>query len=125
MGAVTALLVLAANLSAIMNDLPKTAYVKLIDFWFLGHIISISLIIAFHVLIDKIEGTQGLVATIAIRPMSNETVNETGESFDKQRRTNNILVYALPGLMITTYAVYFSLTIQYYVSILTAHGRVE
>ena len=111
MGAVTALLVLAANLSAIMNDLPKTAYVKLIDFWFLGHIISISLIIAFHVLIDKIEGTQGLVATIAVRPMSNETVNETGESFDKQRRTNNILVYALPGLMITTYAVYFSLTI--------------
>ena len=52
MGAVTALLVLAALLSSIGDQLPTTAYFKFVDLWFNWFIANIFLIILIHVLID-------------------------------------------------------------------------
>ena len=54
MGSVTALLVLAALLASISNDLPKTSYFKYIDIWFLWNITNIFLISAFHVALDQV-----------------------------------------------------------------------
>ena len=52
MGAVTALLVLAALLSSIDDQLPKTAYFKFVDLWFNWFIANIFLIILIHIFID-------------------------------------------------------------------------
>ena len=57
MGAVTALLVLAALPSSIGDTLPKTAYFKLIDLWFNWFIGNIFLIILVHVVIDYFRKT--------------------------------------------------------------------
>ena len=53
-GTITALLVLAALLSSVNEDLPKTSYFKFIDIWFLYYITNILLIIMFHILISQI-----------------------------------------------------------------------
>ena len=52
MGAVTALLVLAALLASLGDLLPKTAYFKFIDVWFNWFIGNILVIILIHVVID-------------------------------------------------------------------------
>ena len=52
MGALTALLVLAALLSSINASLPKTAYFKHIDIWFFFFVINISFIIFIHITVD-------------------------------------------------------------------------
>ena len=52
MGAVTALLVLAALLSSLGDHLPKTAYFKFVDLWFSWFILNIFSIILIHVLVD-------------------------------------------------------------------------
>ena len=49
MVAVTALLVLASVLDSINEDLPKTSYIKGVDFWFLWHFGSMMQIILFHI----------------------------------------------------------------------------
>ena len=53
MGSLTALLVLAQLMSALTKQLPKTSYYKVIDYWLLFFLLSTSLNIAVHVLIDK------------------------------------------------------------------------
>ena len=52
MGAVTALLVLAALLASLGDLLPKTAYFKYVDLWFNWFITNIFFIILVHVVID-------------------------------------------------------------------------
>ena len=52
MGAVTALLVLAALLSSIDDQLPKTAYFKFVDLWFNWFIANIFFIILIHIFVD-------------------------------------------------------------------------
>ena len=52
MGAVTALLVLAALLASLGESLPKTAYFKFIDVWFNWFIMNIFVIILIHIIID-------------------------------------------------------------------------
>ena len=52
-GAGTALLVIATLLNAINSDLPKTSYMKYIDFWFVWHVISIFSMIAYHIVLNR------------------------------------------------------------------------
>ena len=54
-GAGTALLVVATFFNAIHGDLPQTSYVKLIDLWFVVHVISIFLMIAYHVVLGRLK----------------------------------------------------------------------
>ena len=55
MGAVTALLVLAALLGSMQNHLPKSSKMNFIDFWFLWYIINIFFIIVFHVVLENLK----------------------------------------------------------------------
>ena len=55
MGAVTALLVLAALLGSMRNTLPTSAQMNFIDYWFLWYIINIFFIIVFHVILEKLK----------------------------------------------------------------------
>jgi hypothetical protein len=54
MGAVTALLVLAALLGSLQATLPKTAYFKVIDIWFNWYVSNIFFIILIHVIVDHL-----------------------------------------------------------------------
>ena len=51
--AVTMILVQATWIAIINVDLPKTSYAKLIDDWFLWHIIYTFAIIIYHILVDR------------------------------------------------------------------------
>ena len=53
MGSLTALLVLASLMSTLTESLPKTSYFKVIDFWLLFFLLSTSLNIAVHILVDR------------------------------------------------------------------------
>ena len=67
MGAVTALLVLAALLGSLQATLPKTAYFKVIDIWFNWYVSNIFLIILIHVIVDHLHKN---VRRIVPGPMS-------------------------------------------------------
>ena len=54
MGSGTALLVIATLINAVKSDLPKTAYTKFIDIWFLWHVLSVLIIITHHIALDRI-----------------------------------------------------------------------
>ena len=54
MGSGTALLVVATLINAVKSDLPKTAYTKFIDIWFLWHVLSVFVIIVYHIVLDRI-----------------------------------------------------------------------
>ena len=53
MGSGTALLVIATLITAVKSDLPKTAYMKFIDIWFLWHVLSIFIVIVYHIALDR------------------------------------------------------------------------
>ena len=53
-GALTTILVQAAWIGIIDDDLPTTPYVKLIEVWFTWHIIMTFLVILYHVFLDAI-----------------------------------------------------------------------
>ena len=55
MGAGTALLVVATLLNAINSDLPKTPYMKYIDLWFIWHVVSIFLMISYHIILGRLK----------------------------------------------------------------------
>ena len=63
MGSVTALLVLSALLGSINRSLPKTAYFKYIDLWFLWYITNIFIIIVYHIILDQVSDstTQNII----------------------------------------------------------------
>ena len=54
MGSGTALLVMVTLLNAVNEDLPKTSYMKFIDAYFLYHVITILVIILYHIILDRI-----------------------------------------------------------------------
>ena len=53
-GTLTTILVQAAWIGIINDDLPTTPYVKLIEVWFTWHIIMTFLVILYHVFLDAI-----------------------------------------------------------------------
>jgi len=55
MVSVTALLVLASLLDSVNKELPKTSYIKTVDFWFLWHFGSMMQIIVFHIFLQSRE----------------------------------------------------------------------
>ena len=54
MGSGTALLIIATLINIVKSDLPKTAYAKFIDIWFLWHVLSSFIIIVYHIALDRI-----------------------------------------------------------------------
>ena len=113
-GAGTSLLVIATLFSSISEDLPKTAYMKLIDIWFLWHNISILVIIIYHILIDK------LYRYIQAQENNEVTQFESTDGMGSTRleltkvlhRGNNIFIMAFPFLNALFYAIYFHFTLN-------------
>ena len=130
MGAVTALLVLAALLSSMENKLPTTAYFKLIDLWFNWFIVNIFLIIIIHVLIDNYSSKDQLNNEKEENfENSKFKVSQVGPPptlFDKPKKTsqkeeirstgvimNNLLKIMIPSITAIFIPVYFFLTLNH------------
>ena len=112
MGSGTSLLVIATLINAVKSDLPKTAYTKFIDIWFLWHVLSVFTIIIYHIVLDRIrKNLEG----------KNENEDEVFEyqqddkyALDAQistkvKRINNALSILFPTLNGIFYIVYFYL----------------
>ena len=91
-GSVTMMLVLTTWISVINADLPRTSYVKMIDAWFVWHVIIGFLIIMYHILLDKLRNT--FLGTNALR-----------------KNVNTIALTTFFVLNCTFYAVYWTLSL--------------
>ena len=84
MGAVTALLVLAALLAALSDQLPKTAYFKFVDLWFTWFICNILVIILGHIVIDYLNNATSSNA-------SEEKIKSQSCTFNQIKPKNNLV----------------------------------
>ena len=119
MGAVTALLVLAALLSSIGDTLPKTAYFKFIDLWFNWFIGNIFLIILIHVVIDYYRKKHQLehedehmrIKTSQVLPLFKNTNPNTDLGGTKTGgvKLNKLCKILIPGMTSIFLSVYFAL----------------
>ena len=96
-GAGTALLLIVTLLNAIHADLPKTSYMKYIDVWFLWHVISVFLMIAYHILLNRLRSY-----------FNTKDINK----WNMINRINGSLIIILPAVNGIFYAIYFSLTLS-------------
>ena len=85
MGSVTALLVLAALLGSMEDNLPKSNQTKCIDIWFLSYIINIFFIIIFHVIIENLNS-------------------------ESRRKVNRMFSYIFPAITLVFNVGYFSVS---------------
>ena len=118
MGAGTSLLVIATLINALSSDLPKTSYLKLIDIWFLWHILNTFAIITYHILFDRLRKHFEEVDNDTVRqfrPRKNEDAIKRAAS-NKLKRINHIVVMAFPFVNGIFYGTYFYLS-----SITTTH----
>ena len=127
-GAVTALLVLAALLSSIDDTLPKTAYFKFVDLWFNWFIANIFFIILIHIIIDycnrkdnekneqeeNYQNSTVKVRQVSPTPTFRKKINDKNLKKDENRRLGNTLnkffQLTFPSLNVIFLIVYFSLT---------------
>ena len=96
MGAGTALLVIVTLLNAIHTDLPKTSYVKYIDIWFMWHVISVFLMIAYHMILNRLRSF-----------FNTKDVNK----WVMISQINGSMILVFPTINGIFYAIYFSLTL--------------
>ena len=127
MGAVTALLVLAALLASLGDLLPKTAYFNFIDVWFNWFIGNILVIILIHVVIDYLNKKEDDVDSSVDQKVqkSKEFCNgspfftKSSVSSLKERkmehgiRLNRIFKIILPLMNLAFLFVYFTVNIIY------------
>ena len=124
MGAVTALLVLAALLSSIGDQLPTTAYFKFVDLWFNWFIANIFLIILIHVLIDYYNNKNGsknepedtkFKLSQSPTPALFNKIKPTAQENKVQSlafKLNNFFKIIVPSMTLLFLFVYFTLTIN-------------
>ena len=113
MGALTALLVLAALLSSINASLPKTAYFKHIDIWFFFFVINISFIILIHITIDVLVNREqdmlGPTGMMNLSMKNNVKIKQRKAS----SMVNTLSKTFLPILVCLFMFLYFSASISY------------
>ena len=112
MGSGTSLLVIATLINAVKSDLPKTAYTKFIDIWFLWHVLSVFTIIIYHIVLDRIrknlEGKNENVDEVFEYQQDNKYALDAQIS-TKVKRINKALSIFFPTLNGIFYIVYFYL----------------
>ena len=111
MGSGTALLVIAFLINTAKGDLPKTAYMKLIDIWFLWHILSSLMIIIYHIVLDRIR--ENLENHTRMGDDVVEYQEDGGNALaiknkKRIRNINNVLAVLFPTLNCIFYIVYFN-----------------
>lgn len=89
MGSGTALLVIATLINSIINDLPKTSYLKFIDLWLIWHFISIFAMIVCNVVVDRLKigntsKDEEKSSPVQVLPCNDET--------NEQKRKTSIIV---------------------------------
>ena len=113
MGSLTSLLVLTSLIGAINSGLPKTSYLKCIDYWFIWYITIIFLIIIHHVLLDNLSGGS--------KDNRNNLVSNTMEPNDKksflnrkakQILFNKIAIYLFPFINVFFNVIFFFYSID-------------
>lgn len=114
MGAATMILVLATWINIINGELPKTSYVKLIDFWFVWHILVTFAIILYHILVDKIRKQSLPTNIIKIKPLdegNNNPAKDDADCNDRISNINKLFMVVFGTLDILFYVIYFSLSL--------------
>jgi hypothetical protein len=119
---VTMMLVEATWMSLISGDLPKTAYVKLIDCWFLWHIVITFTIIIFHIFLERMRKQQNkrtkkhdvitINQKILYHPRKNSHVTENKGSTNRVVLINRNAAIIFSIINCLFYGVYFYLTFQ-------------
>ena len=112
MGSSTALLVIATLINVVKSDLPKTAYVKFIDFWFLWHVVTVFLMIVYHIVLDRIRKKLENARGVQVLVVDFENDEENSEEKLNERsieKINKALIVLFPTLNGLFYILYFSL----------------
>ena len=112
MGAGTALLVIATLLNAIKIDLPKTAYMKFIDVWFLWHMVSIFAIIAFHIVLDRIRKHIATDQVVSLTKEYDNLGSHNDEIMKPIHKINTAATFIFPTLSALFYGIYFYIKIN-------------
>ena len=117
MGAGTALLVMVTLLNAVTNELPETSYTKLIDYWFLWHLLLIFCTIVFHVVLGRIQNNMeaptnsNIITPLPYKHMDAIKLMEIN-SMSKTTKINNAAIMIFPILNGIFYAIYFYCTLS-------------
>ena len=112
MGAMTALLVLAALLTSMDKELPNVSYFKYIDLWFTWYIVNIFLVIVTHVAVDVIMFAQEMNGT-SVKIQVKMVGGKVGET-DRRRYeflVNKVAKIVFPVILVLFHIVYLSLTL--------------
>ena len=112
MGAVTALLVLAALMSTLNGTLPKTAYFKFIDIWFNWYIGNIFTIILIHVIIDYLhENGKNATSSISFFRKIEPAIPNSGNP-GSAAKINQIFKIVLPLVNVLFICFYFTANLE-------------
>ena len=113
-GSGTALLVIATLLNSINSILHKTSYLKLIDLWFVWHILNISAIITFHIVLDRVRQRFGKSGDDEVQMFeaTNDPNEARREHTNKICRLNNISAMLFPFINSIFYGIYFWVTLN-------------
>ena len=116
MGAGTALLVTVTLLNAVNNDLPKTSYMKYIDLWFMWHVISVFLMIAYHIVLDRLRSYFNKHSidddqVIPFKELEDDVISLKKDGWKIIHQINDSLIIIFPGVNGIFYGIYFYLTL--------------
>ena len=114
MGSVTMMLVLMTWIGVINGDLPKTSYVKMIDCWFIWHVVITFLINIYHISLDKL-GKTSLRTNVIDVGERDERISRNTNTMKKekslQKDVNKIVLTIFFVLNCTFGAVYCMLSL--------------
>ena len=114
MGAVTIMLVLATWINVIGSDLPKTSYMKLVDLWFVWHVIMTFIIIIYHIFLDRISTNSILKNITKVEPCQ-QVNGDNGMMTNNEERTakkmNRIVIILVSIINCIFYLIYFFLAL--------------
>ena len=117
MGAGTALLVMVTLLNAITNELPETSYTKLIDYWFLWHLVSILFMIVYHVGLGRFQNhledpeNNNQISPLPFKFMDGIRLMKMNGA-RKMTKINNAFITIFPLMNGIFYAIYFNRTLS-------------
>ena len=109
-GSGTALLVMATLINVVKSDLPKTAHIKLIDIWFLWHVVLVFVIIVYHITLDRIRNhlESGSRDENAVLDMTEDDIYSSEKHHIKIiRNINKACVILFLTINVAFYIIYF------------------
>ena len=114
MGAATALLVIATLIATVKSDLPKTAYMKFVDIWFLWHVVSVFTIIVYHIILSRIRANLEMLLALEKTDQVSVFGKDEEEALRKTdlgliKKVNKAMLIVFPTLTATFYFAYFYL----------------